>query len=296
METKRFTRTSLESEVPRLKEIWKKAFGDEDAYIDRFFELYYRPERVMTLHDNGVLMSAIHTFDMRCIRMPDSSIISAGVTYALGTDPEHLGHGYGMQCMDAALAMQADAGKDCSIQVPANDTLFVQYHDRIGYDDAFYVREAHISACDIPGDFSGSLERVLPQDYDTLRESQLKGLCHVSFDEEGINYQQALCADADGGMHKINTEKSSGCAVIEMLPDNVVFIKELLIDNNCLWEAAALIADEYPGTEYIIRTPSDRGNPLGGEVRRFAMSIFFGDKVGTLFPRELNAYFGLAYD
>jgi hypothetical protein len=45
-------RTSQLSEVPRLKELWKLAFGDADSYIDHFFRQYYRPERVLVLLPN----------------------------------------------------------------------------------------------------------------------------------------------------------------------------------------------------------------------------------------------------
>ena len=290
-----YTCTSDISEVPRLKEIWKLAFGDEDAYIDRFFELYYRPERVMTLHAEDAIPSAIHTFDMRAIVMPDGSEFSAGVTYALGTDPKYRGHDYGMKCMDAALAMQAQMGRDCSIQVPANDTLFVQYHKRIGYCDAFYVKEAHIPCTDI-GTADGEIVRVGWQRYGELRESLLDGLCHVAFDDEGLRYQEVLCQDADGGLYELSVNGYTGCATVELLPEDTVFVKELLIDDSVIKEALAVIAEQYPGRDYIVRTPSDRGDPLGGEVRRFAMAKFFGEKAGYTLDRSLNAYFGLAYD
>lgn len=289
------TRCSKPSELERLKEIWKLAFGDEDAYIDRFFEYYYKPENVMTLHADGVLTSAIHSFEMDCIKMADGSSFSAGVTYALGTDPKYLGNDFGMKCMDAALQLQEQLGRDCSIQVPANDTLFDQYHRRIGYCDAFYVREARIPADNI-GKAHGLLSPVGAAEYGSLRERALEGLTHVVFDRLGLSYQHQLCEDADGGLYRIELDGALGCATVEQLPDDIIFVKELLIAEEKLKNALALIAEAYPGREYIVRTPSDRGGSLNGAVRRFAMIKFFGERAGQSFPQELNAYFGLAYD
>ena len=50
-------RTSEERDIPVLKELWKLAFGDEDAYIDHFFSRYYAPERMLVLEENGEVLA-----------------------------------------------------------------------------------------------------------------------------------------------------------------------------------------------------------------------------------------------
>ena len=36
-------RTSVPEDIPAQRQLWKLAFGDEDAYIDNFYQTYYRP-------------------------------------------------------------------------------------------------------------------------------------------------------------------------------------------------------------------------------------------------------------
>ena len=45
-------RTSVPEDIPAQRQLWKLAFGDEDAYIDNFYQTYYRPERVLVLFDD----------------------------------------------------------------------------------------------------------------------------------------------------------------------------------------------------------------------------------------------------
>ena len=46
-------RTSVPEDIPTQRQLWKLAFGDEDAYIDNFYQTYYRPERVLVLEEEG---------------------------------------------------------------------------------------------------------------------------------------------------------------------------------------------------------------------------------------------------
>ena len=46
-------RTSVPEDIPAQRQLWKLAFGDEDAYIDNFYNIYYRPERVIVLEEGG---------------------------------------------------------------------------------------------------------------------------------------------------------------------------------------------------------------------------------------------------
>ena len=42
-------RPSVPADIPRQRELWFLAFGDDGAYVDNFYHNYYRPERVLVL-------------------------------------------------------------------------------------------------------------------------------------------------------------------------------------------------------------------------------------------------------
>ena len=56
-------RPSVPEDIPRQRELWALAFGDDGAYVDNFYQNYYRPERVLVLEDDGVIQSMTAWFD-----------------------------------------------------------------------------------------------------------------------------------------------------------------------------------------------------------------------------------------
>ena len=45
----RTVRPSTPADIPAQRELWTLAFGDPAAYLDNFYDTYYRPERVLVL-------------------------------------------------------------------------------------------------------------------------------------------------------------------------------------------------------------------------------------------------------
>ena len=46
-------RCSTTQDIPRLRELWYLAFGDDGAYVDNFFDTYYKPERMLVLEEDS---------------------------------------------------------------------------------------------------------------------------------------------------------------------------------------------------------------------------------------------------
>ena len=56
-------RCSVVQDIPRLRELWYLAFGDDGAYVDNFFDTYYKPERMLVLEEDGVVQAMTAWFD-----------------------------------------------------------------------------------------------------------------------------------------------------------------------------------------------------------------------------------------
>lgn len=67
-------RISSHSDVPRLRELWFLAFGDEGAYVDNFFNNYYQPQRVLVLEDADGIQAMTAWFG-------SSLVLPGGETY-----------------------------------------------------------------------------------------------------------------------------------------------------------------------------------------------------------------------
>ena len=85
-------RPSVEADIPRQRELWKLAFGDDGAYVDNFYHNYYRPERVLVLEEDGLIQAMTAWFDTTLVTT-DGNRWKAGYLYAVATHPDARGKG-----------------------------------------------------------------------------------------------------------------------------------------------------------------------------------------------------------
>ena len=52
-------------EIPALRQLWKQAFGDTDAFLDSFFAHGFAFDRCRCVRIDGVLVAALYWFDCR---------------------------------------------------------------------------------------------------------------------------------------------------------------------------------------------------------------------------------------
>ena len=50
-------RISRPEDIPRQRELWQLAFGDDGAYVDNFYQTYYKPERLLLLVEERVILT-----------------------------------------------------------------------------------------------------------------------------------------------------------------------------------------------------------------------------------------------
>mgnify|MGYP003297556281 FL=1 len=275
-------RTSRVQDVPRVRELWKLAFGDEDAYIDHFFEQYYTPERMLVLEEAGIVQAMAAWFDMPLVfaagkRWP------AAYLYAVATHPDCRGRGLAGQLLAFADRWLQERGFDCVTTVPARPDLHT-FFGQNGFQEWFVLRQEAYLPC--PGVLPAPLERVDAREYGELRERILTGTDHVAYSQDALEYQNGVCALSGGGLYRAGEQ---GCACVELAGDEV-FVKELLVPVSEREAALTAIAQAHPAKRYQVRTPY-AGK---GEKWKFAM-------VKWLVPepephKKEPAYLGLAFD
>ena len=85
-------RISRPEDIPRQRELWQLAFGDDGAYVDNFYNAYYQPERVLLLEEDGVVQSMTAWFDTTFV-VPGDGDFRAAYLYAVATHPDCRGRG-----------------------------------------------------------------------------------------------------------------------------------------------------------------------------------------------------------
>ncbi len=247
-------RPSTAGEVPRLKALWKRCFGDEDGYIDHYFRTFYRPERALVLEAEGTVASMLLTFPF-AVCTSDGACMPACYIYAFCTDPALQGRGYGRRLLSCGEDRAARAGCAAALMVPGEQSLF-QFYESLGYESTVFCREQPF--------FPGQPGRCFPRPctaefYNRQREKWLKGLNHIRYPLPVLEYQKSLCRNAGGGFYDLG----GGVAAAER-DENQLLIRELLTDDP---EAAAsallgLLGGETARVRLPV-LPGETGQPFG---------------------------------
>lgn len=274
-------RTSAAGDRPRLRELWKLAFGDGDDYIDCFFAACPDPERVLVLEDAGGVQAMTAWFDMPLVSVNGGQWTGAYL-YAVATHPDCRGRGYAGQLLAGAGEWLHGQGVAVLTTVPAGESLH-RFFAANGFGEQFAIAEREFAPH--AGVVPAPVGAVGAREYGALREKFLSGMAHVACGEAGLAYQQAVCRLSGGGLFRAG----SGCACVELAGDTAV-VKELLAPGEEHAAILTALAGMMPDHRWLVRTPCAAGQ----KGRPFAMVRWLEEK-----PRQWPAgmaYFGLAFD
>ena len=147
---------------PRLRQLWKQAFGDSDAFLDDFFHTAFHPSRCLCIWEEDSLASAIYWFDCALGGQKIAYL------YALATDTRHRGKGLARKLMMRLHDLLESRGYRAALLVPGSESLSALYRT-MGYDFCGGIRTF---SCTATQD-SLSLRPVTPEEYALLRRQYL---------------------------------------------------------------------------------------------------------------------------
>lgn len=87
-------RLGTPGDAARERELWQLAFGDDGAYVDNFYQTYYKPERMLLLEEDGVVQSMTAWFDTQLV-LPGEGRFRAAYPLCRGHRPGGPGPGAG---------------------------------------------------------------------------------------------------------------------------------------------------------------------------------------------------------
>jgi len=277
-------RTSLPADIPALRGLWQLAFGDSDAYVDNFFNTYYRPERMLLLEEDGSLRAMTAWFDTDFV-LPGQGKYRAAYLYAVATHPDSRGKGLAGQLLAWADGYFRSLGIPAVTTVPAEPSLH-KFFGTNGFRECFCHEETHLSGSRTALSFS--LEPISPSTYAELREVFLQDIPHIALSEEAITYQAGCCTLSGGGLYAAGTPFGTVILCAEGLADGTLLVKELL-GRPAAQQAAAenlfALLHRFSG---LYRTPGT-GIPFG-------MLKWLDPELETRWDWTNTAYLGLAFD
>ncbi|MBQ8974240.1 MAG: GNAT family N-acetyltransferase [Oscillospiraceae bacterium] len=198
-------------DIPALKALWRRVFGDSGAIIDSFFQAFFDPRLTVVAKGGEDVAAMAYVIPAGEYTSPGESF-SAAMIYAVACAPEYEGRGYGTAVTERACALAGRAGFESVILHPANEGLF-RFYERMGFATGFYVNRAAVQPAD-SGDIA--LRDLTVGEYALLRERLIGDRPHIRMDIRALEYQQRLCALCGGGMVAVDLHgQDAGCLIYE---------------------------------------------------------------------------------
>lgn len=148
--------------LPQLRQLWKEAFGDTDAFLDIFFHRAYAPERSRCIIQDGQVVAALYWFDCRWEHR------RLAYFYAVATAKSCRGQGLCRILMEDTHRHLRSSGYDGCILVPQEAGLYGMY-GKFGYRTCSRSREFSCTA----GKEPITLQQVTPSEYAAARRALL---------------------------------------------------------------------------------------------------------------------------
>lgn len=283
------TRISTPADIPRQRELWQLAFGDDGAYVDNFYHTYYKPERMLMLEEDGVVQAMTAWFDTT-FAVPGRGEYRAAYLYAVATHPEARGRGLAGRLLSDADGFFRSWGIPAVTTKPAEPSLH-QFFGRNGFRECFVHGQNffHWEKADRNPGAVKSLERLSPGEYTALRESWLAETPHIAIPEEMMGYQAGACAlTPGGGLYALAAPHGRAALCAEGMENGKLLVKELLCapeDRNWVLECLPSLLPHWCMTYRV---------PEGSQP--FAMLKWLDPEVEAAWDWSDTAYLGLAFD
>ena len=160
-------------DVAVLKSLWRTCFGDEEAYIDQFFERVFQVEQSFTLRQDGKLTAMAFYFPLTLSLGKEEKNVA--YLYAVCTDPAYRGQGQSTALLEFIAGYLAIKGYQGLALVPGTPDLF-EFYEKRGYRPAFFNQVTTLT--DIPL-AEGKVARAEGHEYNAVREKLLEDTSYV---------------------------------------------------------------------------------------------------------------------
>ena len=120
--------------IPELRQLWKDAFGDDDEFLDKFFETAFSPDRCRCIAENGRILAALYWFNTSCQGQKFAYL------YAVATDPDHRNQGLSRRLVEDTKTALKARGYAGVLLVPESEDLTRMY-SRMGFEPCTTVSE-----------------------------------------------------------------------------------------------------------------------------------------------------------
>ena len=161
-----------------LFSLWKTCFGDEDGYIDLFFNKEYDHCKTFARFENETIVSALYLLD--CFITLDGKRYDGAYLYAAATRPENRKQGHMAALIKEAQQFVKKESKAFIALVPGEEWLY-SYYRKFGFQKEMYKYRTETESGS-----SVSRKEIDCEDYLSFRLSSLRNA--LQFEKAEFSY------------------------------------------------------------------------------------------------------------
>lgn len=215
-------RFSENSDIPRLKQIWKICFGDSDKYINFFFDNMFKPENAVVAVCKNEAVGVVHMLNASY----DGRVFKYG--YAIGVLPKFRGNSL-CEKMHEFIKKYCDENGYMYGLHPANDKLSVFYKS-IGLKEMYSLKT--IENLETEENESFEICDICEKEYFDIREKICKPL--ISWDINTIAYMMNEAKHFGGFPKKIIIDGKEHIVLVKKYEDSIIVKETTMSDNEIL--------------------------------------------------------------
>lgn len=165
-------RYSNQADVPQIKNLMNSVFGDEESFLNRFFNLFYQ-DNVLIAEANNCIVSMAFLLPNKI--MIQGQLLPITYLYACATHAEYRGKGLMSRIIEKAYDDVCKRGEVGLLLLPATESLY-HYYENLGFKSSFFFDEILFSQEDnIAPTINSSfkIEKITAETYYQLRNITL---------------------------------------------------------------------------------------------------------------------------
>jgi len=274
---------SVPADVGQIKNLMKSVFEDEDDFLDRFFNLFYH-DNVLLSESNGSIVSMAFLLP-NTIRI-NGKLLPITYLYACATHPEHRGRGLMSQIIAKAYEDVCQRGEVGLLLLPANESLY-QYYSDMGFITSFFFDEIQFSQDEcFPSEEMPpfKIEKITAKIYHQLRKSILTAELSILNPLQYFLLMEDNSDINDHGFYQIFRENDRIAICYLSKFNNILRVKELLPSDTDLKHLPAFLAHSFDAKQIVV-------NILG--TKKKSAQIKLNDSFSYLETKKGYFNFGL---
>jgi len=176
--------------ISGLKALWRGVFGDSDAVIDTFFDIWGADAHCVCLDSYGAAAVPGGGIAAMGFLLPVGRIngTGCGMIYAIATDAYSRGRGLGAHVTNELINIAREHEMTAVLR-PANRSLFRYYTEKTALKPAFRCMSASVWGID---QSESPIQKVDEQTYNAAREKALAQVEHISYNEQTLRWFTVL--------------------------------------------------------------------------------------------------------